>query len=226
MILRRVWIGACAALCLALAAGSADAYPIVFNGAGGYGISAASAEGAEADGVQIVEVEAYEIESAAALGLTIPAPDVLSAALVGNPSVSNPNRVTSEWSVTNAGPGALSDAWLVFLTSTDYPDSQVGFEIDGDDGWIVISVFVPSGEEDGDYYFYPARYLGDLGTSDLTDFQMRHLIGVPLVDNGTELVLPQYGVGALSGIPLPEPHALALVALGLGVAVFVRRARA
>lgn len=223
MQLRSVWMGAVAALGLMLSAGRAGAFPIVVNGSAGFGISAASAESAEANGVPIVVVEAGEIQTAAAFGLTIPAPDVLSSALVGSPSVSNPNRATSEWSVTNAGQGGLSDAWLVFLTSTDYPDPEVGFEIDGDDGWIVISVFVPSGEEGGSYYFYPARSLGDLAPSDTVDFLMNHLVGVPLHANGNVLELPQYSVGAIGGIPLPEPHAFALAALGLGLAAILRR---
>ncbi len=219
---RLAWIGAGVALGWLLVAGNAGAYPIVFNGTGGFGISAASADGAEADGVQIVEVAANEIVPAAAMNLTIPAPDVLSATLVGSPSVSNPNRVTSEWSVTNAGQGVLSDAWLVFFTSTDYADSSVGFEIDGDDGWIVLSVYVPSGSG-GSYYFYPARSLGDLDPSANIDFLMRHLVGVPLVEAGDELLLPQYSVGALQGLPLPEPNALVLTGFGLAVAAILRR---
>jgi len=216
MRVRPVWMGAAAALGLLLASGRAGAFPVVFNGVGGYGISAASASSAEANGVPIVDVDV--IYTAADMGLTIPAPDVLSSSLVGNPSVSNPNRATSEWSVTNGGQGALSDAWLVFLTSTDYTDTSVGFEIDGDDGWVVVSVYAA-----GAYYFYPARFLGDLAPSDTVDFLMRHLVGEPLHEDGDELVLPQYGVGALQGIPLPEPHALALAALGLSLVAILRR---
>ncbi|MEX2208507.1 MAG: hypothetical protein WEF50_19990 [Myxococcota bacterium] len=204
------------ALGLLLVAERAAAFPIVFDGEGGFGLSAATAAAAEADGVPIVDVD--QIHTAAALGLTIPAPDVLSSELVDDPSVSNPNRATSEWSVTNSGQGGLSDAWLVFLYPTDYTPSEVGFEIDGDDGWIVVSVFAG-----GSYYFYPAHSLGDLAPSDTTDFLMRHLVGEPLHEDGNELVLPQYAVGAVEGIPLPEPHVLALAALGLGLAAILRR---
>lgn len=218
MRVRSVWMAAVAVLGLLLAADRAGAFPIVFNGVGGNGISAASAASAEANGVPIVDVDA--IYTAASLGLTIPAPDVLSSTLVGNPSVSNPNRATSEWSVTNAGQGGLTDAWLVFLYPSDYTPSEVGFEIDGDDGWVVISVFVGSGTG-GSYYFYPARFLGDLAPTDTVDFLMRHLVGEPLNEVNGELVLPEYAVGALQGIPLPEPHALAL--LGLSLAAILRR---
>jgi hypothetical protein len=209
-------MAAAAALGLLLFADRAGAYPIVFNGAGGFGISAASAASAEASGVEIVDVD--RLYTAASLGLTIPAPNVLSSAIVGSPSASNPNRATSEWSVTKAGQGALSDAWLVYLTSTDYPDSSVGFEIDGDDGWVVISVYAG-----GAYYFYPARFLGDLAPADTVEFQMNHLVSVPLHEVGNQLVLPQYSVGALQGLPLPEPQLVALAAFGLGLTAILRR---
>ena len=35
---------------------------------------------------------------------------------------------------------------------------------------------------------------------------MHHLVGQPLIQQGGELVLPQYSVGALQGIPVPEPQ--------------------
>jgi hypothetical protein len=205
---------------LVLAAGRSDAFPIVFNGPGGYGISAASAAGAEADGVRIIEVDS--ISTAASLNLTIPAPDVLSFQLVGSPSVSNPNRATSEWSVTNSGNGGLSDTWLVFLNPVTYTASEVGFEIDGDAGWALISIFVPVGAG-GTTYFYPARFLGDLGADDTFDFLMHHLVGQTLTQQGNVRILPQYSVGALVGIPVPEPAQLVLVAIGLAVTATLRR---
>lgn len=223
MSVRWIRIGAFAALGFFLAAGRVDAFPIVFNGPGGYGISAssaASAASAEADGVRIIEVDA--IATAASLGLTIPAPDVLSFQIVGSPSVSNPNRATSEWSVTNSGDNGLSDAWLVFLNPVTYTASQVGFEIDGDAGWALISVFVPVGEG-GTTYFYPARFLGDLGTDDSTEFLMHHLVGQTLTQQGSVRILPQYSVGALVGIPVPEPAQLVLIAIGLAVTATLRR---
>lgn len=221
MGVRAVWIGACA-LGLVLAAARADAFPIVFNGPSGYGISAESALSAVADGVPVIEVDA--ISTAASLNLTIPAPDVLSFSLVGSPSISNPNRATSEWSVTNAGAGGLSDAWLVFLNPVTYTASQVGFQIDGDAGWALISIFVPMGES-GTTYFYPARFLGDLGSDDTFDFLMHHLVGQTLTQQGNVRILPQYSVGALQGIPVPvpEPAQLVLIAIGLAAVATLRR---
>ena len=222
MIVRAARTWALAAMAAVLLTGRAQAFPIVFNGPGGFGISAASAASAEASGVPIIAVDA--ILQAAALNLTIPAPAVLSSTLTGSPSISNPNRATSDWSVTNGGI-PRSDVWLVFLNPVTYTRSQVGFEMDGSDGWAVISVFVPFGEG-GVEYFYPAKFLGDMNSAVTVDFLMRHLIGEALHTQGGTLVLPQYSVGALTGIPLPEPGLLILAALGTAMAVLSRRGNA
>ena len=92
--------------------GSRQAFNIVFDGPDGFGISAASAAGAEADGVPLLVVD--QISTAVSLGLAIPDPEVLFFDLVGNPSVANPHTATSRWTV-NKGGGALNDGWLVFL---------------------------------------------------------------------------------------------------------------
>ena len=107
-------------------------------------------------------------------------------------------------------------------TGTFYTPSLVGFEIDGDDGWVVISVFVPNGQG-GSYYFYPARFLGDIAPDDTVTFLMHHLVGQALQLQGNELVLPQYSVGALHDIPLPEPSALVLAAFGTALVAVLRR---
>jgi hypothetical protein len=218
MRIRRIATGILAALCALVAAGRADAIAVNFDGPGGYGISASRAAAAEADGLQIIDVT--ELANAASFGLTIPAPSVLDFDLVGSPSFGNPNRATSEWNVTNSGQMNLADAWLVFLYPTTYTPSQVGFEIDDEDGWAVINVFIG-----GTDYYYPARFLGDLEPTDAVAFTMRHLVGQPLSQSGGTYVLPQYSVGAVQGIPVPEPAALALVASGLLLVSALRRSR-
>jgi hypothetical protein len=220
MMVRAAWIWTLATAAAVLVAGPAQALSIVFDGPGGFGISAEAAEDAAAEGVPIIEVDA--IAQAVLLNLTIPAPNVLSSTVVGNPSVSNPNRARSEWSVTNSGAGDLSDVWLVFLNPATYTPTQVGFEIDGSAGWAVVTVFVPDGEDGTDYY-YPARFLGDMDSGDTVDFLMRHLVGETLHTQGSNLVLPQYSVGALQGIPVPEPGVLALSVAGFALAAVLRR---
>ncbi len=218
MGIRSIGTGILAALCALVAAGRADAIGVAFDGPSGFGISAASAAAAAADGLQIIPVE--QLATAASFGLTIPAPEVQDAQLVGSPSFANPNRATSTWTVTNSGQMNLQDAWLIFLYPATYTASQVGFEIDDEDGWAVINVFV-SGVD----YFYPARFMDDLDPSDAVAFTMRHLVGEPLTQSGSTFVLPQYAVGAIQGIPLPEPAALALAVSGLVLVAALRRSR-
>jgi hypothetical protein len=216
---RAVWTGLLLAGLTALSAGRAQAIPVYFDGPGGFGISEESAANALDAGVPIIEVDA--IVTADSLGLTIPERDVISFTLVTNPSTSNPHRVNSQWTVAKGGPSGVSDAWLVFLNPLDYTPSRVGFEIDGDFGWAVIQVFVPEGEGGSDY-FYPAKFLGDMSAAETVDFLMRHRIGQSLRSEGGDFVLPQYSVGALQGVPLPEPASLALGAIALLLAAILR----
>jgi hypothetical protein len=209
------WIFALAAAAALLLAGRADAFDIVFNGPSCYGINAATAANAEAAGVPIIEVES--LSTAASLNLEIPAPDVLSFHLSDSPSVANPNTATSQWNVTNGGEGDLSGTWLVFLNPVTYTPSQVGFEIDGGAGWAVFDVFVPMGKGGTDY-FYPAIFLGNIGSGDSVNFLMHHLVGQALHQQNGKLVLPQYSVAALEGLPVPEPALLVGLALGAALA--------
>ena len=216
------WIWTLAVAAALLAAGPAQAFNIVFDGPGGFGISASSAASAEADGVPLLVVD--QISTAASLGLTIPDPDVLFFDLVGSPSVANPHTATSMWTVNKGGAGALSDGWLVFLGPTHtegYDPSLIGFEIDGDDGWALVSVLFG-----GTNYYYPAQFLGDIANGGATDFQMHHRVGQPLFQQGGVFVLPQYSVGALQGILVPEPTALALLAVGVALAAGTKRRNA
>jgi hypothetical protein len=222
---RTRWIWTFLAAAAVLAAGPARAFDIVFDGPGGYGISADTAAQAEAAGVPIIEVAS--VSQAAALDLTIPAPEVLSFVLTPTPSVANPNTATSRWSVTNGGGGGLSGTWLVFLNPKpeNYMATKVGFEIDGEDGWKVIDVFVPMGKGGTDY-FYPAIFLGDIGSQDTVTFLMHHRVGQALHSQNGVLVLPQYSVGALQGVPVPEPALLALLGAGVALAASSKRRNA
>ena len=51
---------------------------------------------------------------------------------------------------------------------------------------------------------------------------MHHVVGQPLTQQGSNLILPQYSVGVLTGVPLPEPSTIALVAAGVAGAVLLR----
>jgi len=216
-IVRMRWVGMWVAVALLLA-GRADAFNIVFNGPSGFGISAASAASAAAAGVPIFDVDALAV--AADLGIVIPAPDVQSFHLVQSPSVANPNTANSLWTVNNTGAGALDSAWLVFTNPETYTADRVGFEIDPSAGWALFDV-VAAGQD----YFYPAVFLGDLPAGDAASFAMHHRVGETLDETaGGKLILPQYHVAALEG--LPEPAMLALVAAGLALAALAHRRNA
>lgn len=216
-ITRSRWVGMLAAVALC-AAGRADAFNIVFNGPGGFGISAASASSAAAAGVPIFDVAALAV--AKDLGIVIPAPDVQSFHLVQSPSVANPNTAASIWTVNNTSARTLDSAWLVFTNPETYTASQVGFEIDPSAGWALFDV-IAAGQD----YFYPAVFLGDIGAGDATTFAMHHRVGETLTMNGQgQLVLPKYHVAALEG--LPEPTVIALILLVVAVAAVVRRRNA
>lgn len=219
MRVRRLWLGALAALAL-LVGGRASAFNIVFNGPSGYGVSASSATSAQASGVPIIAVTSLSVASD--LGIVIPAPDVLSFDLVSSPSVSHPITATSQWTVNNTGEGALDSAWLVFTNPETYTASQVGFEIDPNAGWALLSVVA------GQTYYYPAVFLGDVASGDATTFLMHHRVGQALTvqQPGGQLVLPKYHVAALEGLPVPEPAALVLLAAGFALAAAVRRRNA
>ena len=215
MRMRTRWIWTLAAAAAVLVAGRADAFDILFNGPSGYGVNAATAANAEDAGIPIIEVAS--LSTAASLDLQIPAPDVLSFQLASHPSVATPNTATSQWSVTNGGEDDLANTWLVFLNPVTYTPSQVGFELTAADGWVLFDVFVPMGTGGTDY-FYPAIYLGGIGSGDAVDFLMHHLVGQALHHESGKLVLPQYSVAALQGLPAPEPSSLVVVALGLALA--------
>lgn len=197
----------------------AAAFPVVFNGPSGFGISAASAADAQSAGFSLItNVPVFPGDT---VPFVVPAPDVLASHLVGSPSVANPNTAVSRWSVTNGGDGSLNDAWLVFLTPLTYTASKVGIDLQAGGEWRLVQA--PVGATT---YYYPAVFLGDLGADDQTTFLMHHVVGQTLTQQGSTLILPQYQIGVLTGVPLPEPATLLLLALSLGLAGGLRRGKA
>jgi hypothetical protein len=204
------------AAALLLLASPAAAFPVVFNGTGGFGVSAATATSVSAAGFPIIE--GASIYPANNFDLVIPAPDVLSHDIQTHPSVSNPTTAQSRWSVTNGGDGALDDAWLVFLTPLTYTPSKVGIDLQPGGSWALVQVDVGKTQ-----YFYPAVFLGNVDAEATVTFLMNHVIGQTLTQSGSTFVLPQYQVGLLQGVPLPEASTIMLLATSLGLAAALRR---
>jgi len=147
---------------------------------------------------------------------------VLSSHLVSNPSVSNPNTAQSLWSVTDGGGSSLSNAWLVFFGPTTYTPTLVGIDLPSGGRWRLVEV---SAGESGNY-FYPAVFLGSLDPGDTATFLMNHIVGTALTRQGSNLILPQYSVGVLTGVPLPEPGSLVLLTAGITLAALLRNRKA
>jgi hypothetical protein len=211
--LRALAIGAA----LLLWAGSAGAFPVVFNGTGGYGVSSATASSVSTAGFEIIE-DAL-IYNANTFNLVIPAPDVLSSHIQSHPTVANPTTAQSRWSVTNGSDGDLHDAWLVFLTPLTYIDDRVGIDLQPGN-WALVEVSAGK-----DTYFYPAVFLGDVDADATATFLMNHIVGQQLTRVGSTLVLPQYSVGMFTGVPVPEASTFVLLAAGLALAGAVRRGK-
>lgn len=211
----RVELCAMAIAAAFLLASPAGAFPVIFNGPGGYGVSAATASSVSSAGFPTIEDAT--VYSASLFDIVIPAPDVLSSSIVSHPTLANPNTAQSRWSVTNGGEISLDNAWLVFLRPTTYPSANVGIDLQLGNWGLV---HVPVGETD---YFYPAVFLGDLGSGDTVTFLMNHIVGQALTQQGSTLVLPQYSVGILYGVPVPEPSTLVLLAAGLALTGVLRR---
>jgi hypothetical protein len=217
----RTWIELRAlaiAAALLLWAGPASAFPVFFNGPSGFGTSAARASAVDAAGFPIIEDAS--VYTASTYSLVIPAPNVLSHNILTNPTLQNPTTAQSRWSVTNGGEGDLSDAWLVFLTPVTYTKSKVGIDLQPGGRWALVDV--PVGKTD---YFYPAVFLGDVGADETVTFLMNHVIGEALTQQGSTFILPQYSVGLLQGVPLPEASSFVLLAAGLALAGALRRGK-
>jgi hypothetical protein len=205
-----------AALALSAAA-PARAFPVFFNGDGGFGVSATSANAAQSVGFRVIGGPLYPADS---YDLSIPAPEVLSFHIRTSPSLSHPTTAESRWTVTNGGETALDDAWLVFFTPVTYTDSKVGIDLQMGGQWALVEA--SAGEVD---YFYPAVFLGDLDSSDSVSFFMHHVIAQSLTKQGSTYILPKYSVGLLQGVPLPEGSVLVSLAAGLALVAALRRGK-
>jgi len=205
-----------AALALS-AARPAAAFPVFFNGVGGNGVSATTASLAAGAGFDQFTAP---VQPAAAFGIVIPDPEVLSFHISSTPSVTHPTTAQSRWTVTNGGQADLDDAWLVFFTPVTYTKNKVGIDLQPGGEWALVKLNAA-----GVDYFYPAVFLGDIGASDSTTFLMNHVVGETLAQQGSTFILPKYSVGMLTGVPLPEGSELVLLAAALAVVGALRRGK-
>jgi hypothetical protein len=138
------------------------------------------------------------------------------------------SAATSRWTV-NTGTQALQNAWLVFEQPIDYTPaggalvhytpSQVGIDLLSGQ-WALVNI--ASG---GTQYYYPAVRLGNVAASSSTTFEINHKLLTAIIQQGSTLRLPRYGVGLLVGV-VPEPALLSLVGAALAGLMLRRRSLA
>jgi hypothetical protein len=225
---------------LALLASPAMALPVdvFFNGiaSGGtsFGISAASATNARDNfGIPILDIATGPLGST--FTVTLPP----SSQLISNPSPptsTSLNRIQSPWKIDNTSGGSVLGAAYLLFTNTsaytfagtnksiDYPDANVGLQIDKDLGWALVHT--RSGQSD---YYYPALLLdrsvanplqGNLSAGERVTAAINYVTTVPLtgVTSGGTLTyaLPKLNLG-YAIIPVPEPGTALLLGLSLTV---------
>jgi hypothetical protein len=189
---------------------SAGAFPVLFDGPSGYGLSEGTADDALDAG--IARLTPLHIDTVSSRGLLIPDPVVLDFHLSDSPSPSDPHTVRSLWTVQNTGNSAFQDAWLVFLSPVGYSAPLVGIDLQTGE-WRIVEVSVGSTE-----YFYPAVRLGNIAAGGSAQFTMHHVVGTALTQVGNTLILPKYGVGVIGVVPGPAALPLLgvlLTAIGL-----------
>ncbi len=212
--------------------GSANATPVFFEGAGGFGFDAA-------DVADIAPIAfATDSDDFVTAGSAIFDPDVLvSVSLLdlvepesGIPSVATPFRARIAYELTNQSGRALPDALLVFTVALvdDFAAIDANeFGLDLDEIAILEYQFGES------TFFFGAFSLGSLADGQSMGFTLTHVVSddLPVGADGRRIV-PSPGLSVVSGLEIPavvsvpEPGvgALLLVVSGF-VSGFVRARR-
>lgn len=227
-----------AGLAVLLAGAPAGALTLYFQGADGYGIDPARVGDAQAAGIPVIDpLGSLELMSLAADGdatpdFSVDVTDPLPASQVSepaSPTEGDPVTASDDWTLTNLG-AARSQLWLVFVSNSfvqDLPDgpydpSDVGLDLDPSLPWGLLDA--SPGDDSVDGPFYPALFVGDLGSGEATSIPVRYRVARSLLLNSEgEPTLPRYLVGEATA-PIPEPSTVALLGAGLiGLAAAGRR---
>jgi hypothetical protein len=169
--------------------------------------------------------------------LTITTPDSINATKGKNKE--NPSTGSSVWTLhidDNAPAGALEDFALVILGHDPndpigkYKTENVGLTIDTNLPWQFVTPDGVSvtGTTGGTGPVYIAYLLGDLVAGESYDVPIEYLLAQKLkkVKNASGekvFTFPRYSYAVVSGVTVPEPSTLALLAFGALAAVSVAR---
>lgn len=125
----------------------------------------------------------------------------------GTPTEGVPFVADSMWSVQNTSSVGLGETWLLF-TSVDFTEGYPAVSVALDQFLYEVAAL---GEGDGASYFGSIA-LGPMGPGETKTLRVRYIVAGDLPDEGGSLVTPPLGV---SGLVVPEPATLPLLALGL-----------
>lgn len=192
-----------------------------------YGISAASASAAQGAGVTIIENQDQLTTVGGKLSVTLPPSS--SLVVSPNPPTSSLNRITSSWTIENvSGEDMIGASFLLFTntspytvgsTTVDYPDANVGLQLDAALGWYIIKANAA-----GVDYYYPALLLdrttqdilaGNVTAGESVSAAIQYVVKQALVQVGGDYRLPKLNLGFARVIP--EPGTALLLGVGLSL---------
>jgi hypothetical protein len=203
---------------IALAAASAHATPLYFDGPGGFGFSAATAAGLPVSAT--ADPTSHWILAGARALLPGPGLEVVSnlSTIHSNPqgagqtpTEANPLVADSIWTLTNNTGAVLPPTYLVF-TKIDIDGRYDGLKAGLDGALLEIVEYSSAGTD----YAFGAIELPSLGVGQSVDVTVRYVVA-GLLDYDAEtnaFVLPRLGI---AGLVVPEPAAIAGIGLGLAL---------
>jgi hypothetical protein len=182
--------------------------PVTFYSVGG--------AGADLSLAQVLQQPVYQHPQAPSISQN----PLTNGGVPAAPTPAVPFVADSQWTITNTSGMPLEDVLLLFTKATaasGYPAVDVAL----DD--FVYDVLEYHSASAGTLYF-GALPLGDLSPGEHTTVTVRYVVADSLLFQGSEYVMPPFGLSALAqGSYVPEPTTAVLTSMGL--AMLGRRAR-